>query len=97
MNAAVSTGLNKPELSKSFEIICAICLPISETSPFSSVKLATAIGVGATCPSVMLNCYCALDDVARRDNRKTNPIALKTINLCISKPFVIVQIYLDQI
>ena len=70
MNAAVSNGLNKPELSKSLEITCAICLPISEILPFSSVKLAIAIGVGATCPSVILNCNCALVDVEKRDKKR---------------------------
>ena len=63
MNAAVSTGLNKPELSRSPEIIWAICLPTSEISPVAFVKLAMAMGVGATCPSVILNCSCALVDV----------------------------------
>ena len=80
----------------------AISLPTSEISPFSFVKLAMAMGVGATCPSVILNCSCALVNVEKRDKkrkkdgRRINPGAQKPINLCISKSFVIVQIYLDQ-
>ena len=44
----LSTGANRPELSRSSEIIWAICLPTSDTTPSGPVKLAIAIGVGAT-------------------------------------------------
>ena len=75
--AALSTGRNRPELSKSSEIICVNWRPTSVTLPSGPVNSAIAIGVGATCPSVISMRNCALAPSARV---KTRP-ADKTITI----------------
>ena len=62
MKAALSIGSNRPELSRSFEMMVAISRPASVTRPSAPVKSAIAIGVGATMPSVisMRSCAAAL-------------------------------------
>ena len=53
MKAALSTGSNRPELSRSLDMIEAISRPASFALPSLPVKSAIAIGVGATMPSVI--------------------------------------------
>ena len=89
MNAALSIGSNSPELSKSLEMISAICRPESLISPSRLVNSAMAIGVGATCPSVMRMRCCAVAGSAEKTNiTAANAIRLDRIDSLTLNAFI---------